>query len=71
MMMKSAPLATLLASAAAFVPAPAARSATTLSGFKSELGAQAPIGFYNPLGFHDQADQETFNHLRYIELKHG
>jgi len=68
-MMKSALLATLVA--AVFVPAPAARSATTLSAFKSELGAQAPLGCYDPLGFLDRADQETFDRLRYIELKHG
>ena len=61
----------LVASAAAFAPAPAARSATTLSAFESELGAQAPLEFYDPLGFLDWADQETFARLRYIELKHG
>ena len=63
-MMKSALLATLVA--AAFAPAPAARSATTLSAFKSELGAQAPLEFYDPLGLLDRADQETFNNLHYI-----
>ena len=61
----------LVASAAAFAPAPAARSATTLSAFESELGAQAPLEFYDPLGFIDRADQETFDRLRHIELKHG
>ena len=57
-MMEFALLTTLVASAAAFAPAPAARSATTLSAFESELRAQAPLGFYDPLGFLDQASQE-------------
>jgi len=72
-MMKSALLASLVASAAAFAPAPAVprAAATSLSAFESELGAQAPLGFYDPLGFLDRADQETFDRLRYIELKHG
>ena len=61
----------LVASAAAFAPAPAARSATTLSVFESELGAQPPLEFYDPLGLLDRADQETFDRLRYIKLKHG
>merc|ERR1719464_2287534 len=71
--MKSALLASLVASAAAFAPAPAVprAAATSLSAFESELGAQAPLGFYDPLGFLDRADQETFDRLRYVELKHG
>merc|ERR1712003_273018 len=37
----------------------------------SELGAQAPLGFFDPLGMLDNADQERFDRLRYVELKHG
>jgi len=70
-MMKSVLLASLLGSAAAFAPAPAAQPASSLAAFESELGAQPPLGFYDPLGFLDRADQETFDRLRYIELKHG
>merc|ERR1740117_1646104 len=70
-MMKSALFASLVASAAAFAPAQQARSGTSLAAFESELGAQPPLGFYDPLGFLDTADQETFDRLRYVELKHG
>jgi len=70
-MMKLAVLATLAASAAAFAPASTGKVSTHLQAFESELGAQAPLGFYDPLGFLDRADQETFDRLRYVELKHG
>ena len=29
--------------------------------FENELGAQAPLGFWDPLGFLDDADQEDFD----------
>ena len=65
-------LATLFASAAAFAPASrmASRSALKMS-FESELGAQAPLGFWDPLGLLKDADQERFERLRYVEIKHG
>merc|ERR1712228_669743 len=44
---------------------------TALNAFESELGAQEPLGFYDPLGFLNDADQERFDRLRYVELKHG
>merc|ERR1719401_547321 len=49
--MKSALLAASLASAAAFAPAPAARTASSLAAF--------------------EADQDRFDRLRYVEIKHG
>jgi len=69
--MKSVIFAAAIASAAAFAPAPAAKTTSAIAAFESELGAQAPLGFYDPLGFLDRADQETFDRLRYVELKHG
>jgi len=69
--MKSVIFAAAIASAAAFAPAPVAKTTTSLSAFEEELGAQAPLGFWDPLGFLDNADQETFDRLRYVELKHG
>ncbi|CAM9187654.1 unnamed protein product [Ascophyllum nodosum] len=39
--------------------------------FESELGAQAPLGFYDPLGLLIDQDQERFDRLRYVEIKHG
>jgi hypothetical protein len=41
------------------------------SRFENEIGSQPPIGFFDPLGFLDNADDARFNRLRYVELKHG
>ena len=69
--MKSAVLATLIASAAAFAPAKQAATSTTLKAFEDELGAQPPLGFFDPLGMVADGDQEKFDRLRYVEIKHG
>merc|ERR1712165_325052 len=53
---KLAIAATLAASAAAFAPSKV---------------AQPPLGFFDPLGLLDDADQERFDRLRYVEVKHG
>lgn len=39
--------------------------------FTQELGAMAPLGFYDPLNLLKEADQERFDRLRFVELKHG
>ena len=58
----------ILASAAAFAPV---GRITTSSGlkmsFESELGAQPPLGFWDPLNLLKDADQERFDRLRYLE----
>ena len=69
--MKSAIIAALIGSAAAFAPAQTGKATTSLNAFENELGAQAPLGFFDPLGLLDDADQERFDRLRYVELKHG
>ena len=69
--MKFTIAATLCASAAAFAPSKVAQTSTALNAFESELGAQPPLGFFDPLGLLDDADQERFDRLRYVELKHG
>ena len=70
--MKTAIIATLIASAAAFAPSKDASRSTALKGaFDSELGAQDPIGFIDPLGLVEDGDQAKFDRLRYVELKHG
>ena len=67
----TAVLATLL-SVAAFAPvARVARSSSLKMGFESEIGAQPPLGFWDPLGLLDDADQDRFDRLRYVETKHG
>ena len=69
--MKCVIIASLLASAAAFAPAKSASKVTSLSAFESELGAQDPLGFFDPLGLVADGDQEKFDRLRYVEIKHG
>jgi light-harvesting complex I chlorophyll a/b binding protein 1 len=41
------------------------------SAFGSELGMQAPIGFWDPMGFCKNGDVEDYKRRRDIELKHG
>ena len=69
--MKLAVLASLIASAAAFAPAKQAATTSSLSAFEGELGAQEPLGFYDPLGLVADGDEAKFERLRYVELKHG
>ena len=71
--MKLAIFASLIASAAAFAPAQnAARtSVATNMAFEDELGAQPPLGFFDPLNLVADGDQEKFDRLRYVEIKHG
>ncbi|KAI2506211.1 fucoxanthin chlorophyll a c protein [Fragilaria crotonensis] len=69
--MKCVIIASLLASAAAFAPAKSASKVTAINAFEGELGAQAPLGFFDPLGLVADGDQAKFDRLRYVELKHG
>ena len=70
--MKSVIIASLIASAAAFAPAKQTAKTTAVSmAFEDELGAQAPLGFFDPLGLVADGDQEKFDRLRYVEIKHG
>jgi len=39
--------------------------------FSKAIGAQAPLGLWDPLGLLKDADQERFDRLRRVELKHG
>ena len=70
-MMKIAVLAALMGSAAAFAPVQTSQVSTSLNAFEGELGSQAPLGFFDPLGLLDDADQDRFDRLRYVEIKHG
>mmetsp|Transcript_6934 Transcript_6934/g.16937 ORF Transcript_6934/g.16937 Transcript_6934/m.16937 type:complete len:209 (-) Transcript_6934:165-791(-) len=74
--MKTAILTTLIAGAAAFAPVKDSSSSTTAlnADLTKEIGAQAPLGCFDPLGVLGDAtngDQEHFDHLRWVELKHG
>mmetsp|Transcript_22653 Transcript_22653/g.45565 ORF Transcript_22653/g.45565 Transcript_22653/m.45565 type:complete len:207 (-) Transcript_22653:104-724(-) len=71
--MKSVIFAAAVASAAAFAPAKVAQSSTTAlnADLSKELGAQAPLGFFDPLGLVADGDKDNFDRLRWVELKHG
>merc|ERR1719498_1276707 len=72
-------LLALAAPASAFMgarvsPRAASRSASSSAlkmTFEEELGAQPPLGFYDPLGLLENADQDRFDRLREVELKYG
>jgi hypothetical protein len=69
--MKLAILTTLAVSAAAFAPSQVAQTSTSLNAFDSELGAQEPLGFFDPLGLVSDGSEAKFDRLRYVEIKHG
>ena len=46
-------------------------TSTLKNRFQDALGAQPPLGFWDPLGLLKDADQERFDRLRYVETKHG
>ena len=62
----------LLATATAFAPMGrvASRSAVSMQ-FEDALGAQPPLGFWDPLGLLEDADDARFDRLRTVEVKHG
>mmetsp|Transcript_31792 Transcript_31792/g.76999 ORF Transcript_31792/g.76999 Transcript_31792/m.76999 type:complete len:208 (+) Transcript_31792:121-744(+) len=71
-MMKLTVFAALAGSAAAFAPSQQARMSTAVNAdLSKELGAQAPLGFFDPLGCVADGDKENFDRLRWVELKHG
>jgi Chlorophyll A-B binding protein len=70
--MKLAVLASLIASAAAFAPSQQGKASTALNmAFENEVGAQVPLGYWDPLGLVADGDQAKFDRLRFVELKHG
>jgi light-harvesting complex I chlorophyll a/b binding protein 1 len=75
--MKSIIVSALVASAAAFVPtSPSAKVSTALNfDIKKQLGVQAPVGYFDPLGFIANgpygSPEENFKHYRGVEVKHG
>merc|ERR1719301_35937 len=45
--------------------------ASPLRAFENELGVQAPVGFWDPLGFTANGDVAAFKRRRTVEIKHG
>merc|ERR1719436_910223 len=73
--MKLAVLSASLGSAAAFTPSPTGRVASSALRAEfdasTQIGAMVPLGYFDPLGLSEEADQEEFERLRWVELKHG
>jgi hypothetical protein len=68
--MKLTIIASLIAGATAFAPSQTSKASTVLSvAFENELGAQPPLGFWDPLGLVADGDQARFDRLRYTEIK--
>merc|ERR1712061_75895 len=42
-----------------------------LRAFENELGVQAPVGFWDPVGYTKDGDVDLFKRRREVELKHG
>merc|ERR1719458_365195 len=42
-----------------------------LRAFENELGVQAPVGFFDPVGFTKDGDEFSFKRRRSVEIKHG
>mmetsp|Transcript_21906 Transcript_21906/g.31812 ORF Transcript_21906/g.31812 Transcript_21906/m.31812 type:complete len:211 (-) Transcript_21906:400-1032(-) len=77
MFAKTLALAAVAGMASAFVPSTPLVTGLTQSssalkmGFENEVGAQPPLGFYDPLRLLKGADEAKFNKLRAYEIKHG
>jgi hypothetical protein len=64
-------LATLV-SVIAFTPVRLNRMTSSLKmQYEDAIGAQAPLGFWDPLGLLTNADEARFERLRTVEVKHG
>ena len=49
----------------------AAKTSSLSMSFAEEVGAQRPLGFWDPLSLVQNADQDRFDKLRFTEIKHG
>ena len=49
----------------------AQHTAPPLRAFENELGVQAPVGYWDPLGLGKDGDADVFRRRRVSEIKHG
>ena len=72
-MMKLALISALAGSAAAFAPAATRSTSSALNAFSIDNmpGALPPMGFFDPLGFAEKADEKTLKRYREAEVTHG
>jgi hypothetical protein len=69
--MKTAILATLVASAAAFAPSQVAKTSTALNALTDMPGSTAPVGPFDPMNLAESGSDETLAWFRAAELKHS
>lgn len=71
--MKTSLIASLLVTGAcAFAPSKQSAKSTSLYGYDSEIGAQAPLGFFDPLKLSGpECDEATWYRMREAEVRHG
>lgn len=73
--MKFVIISSLVASAVAFTPSSSTRSAGSALAAKSkyadELGAQIPLGYWDPMGIMNVNSDEKFDYFREVEIVHG
>ena len=61
-----------LATASAFTTsAPKSASTALRAAADDDFGAMAPLGVWDPFGFLSDGSQETLDHYREVELRHG
>merc|ERR1712073_170545 len=46
-------------------------TASPLRAFENEIGVQAPVGYWDPLGLSKDGDADVFRRRRESEIKHG
>ena len=62
----------LAGTAAAFVPGQSKKASSALAFTVADLpGSLAPMGFFDPLGFAEKADEPTLRRYREAEVTHG
>jgi len=64
-------LASAIASATAFTSTSKPSGISALKSVENDFGAMAPLGYYDPLGLTKDGNEEYFNHLREVEVRHG
>jgi len=69
-MVQAAGAAVVLAAAASMAKSSRPRR-SPLKAFETELGAQAPLGFFDPAGLVKEGDASLFYKYRSAEIKHG
>eukprot|EP00584_Thalassiosira_punctigera_P008770 CAMPEP_0172542342 /NCGR_PEP_ID=MMETSP1067-20121228/12986_1 /TAXON_ID=265564 ORGANISM="Thalassiosira punctigera, Strain Tpunct2005C2" /NCGR_SAMPLE_ID=MMETSP1067 /ASSEMBLY_ACC=CAM_ASM_000444 /LENGTH=220 /DNA_ID=CAMNT_0013328571 /DNA_START=100 /DNA_END=762 /DNA_ORIENTATION=+ len=72
-MMKFAIASLFVGSTAAFAPAPVTKVSSAVNAFTAAdlPGALPPMGFWDPLGLAEKADEKTLKRYREAEVTHG